>query len=68
MKIAGKHDEAKDEVCPLCRDKFRDFLKPLSGNLLGCYKCGVVFIKRSVLVEEREVKKEKLERREEEHE
>jgi len=60
VKVASKFDDAKDECCPNCREKFRDFLKPWGKNLLGCYKCGTVFIPKRVLIEERAAKRQKL--------
>lgn len=51
------------EKCPKCLDGWVDFMEIDSNKgLLGCYKCGCVFVRKGVRTEEISGKKDQLER------
>jgi predicted adenine nucleotide alpha hydrolase (AANH) superfamily ATPase len=55
------------DKCPRCLDGWVDFMDINGdGTLLGCYKCGCVFVSKDVRASEIEGKKEQLEKQDEE--
>lgn len=51
------------EKCPICSEGWVDFMDINGdGSLLGCYKCGAVFVSKSLRDSELQGKKEQIER------
>lgn len=64
FKVASRLNIRQEgEKCPRCLDGWVDFMVVDEENgLLGCYKCGSVFVSKAIREEERVGKKEQLAR------
>ncbi|MCP4262805.1 MAG: hypothetical protein GY774_35650 [Planctomycetes bacterium] len=47
LRVASRHDAAENEKCPRCLSVFQHFMQ-LESALLGCYRCGSVFVSKPV--------------------
>ena len=59
--VRSRHDLNSNEKCPRCLTIFQDFID-LDKGLLGCYRCGSVFVSKDIRDAEYRCKKEKLEK------
>jgi len=60
MEVASKFkEEYKGERCPKCSETFSNFII-IDDNLLACYKCGTVFVRKFIRDMEYDRVKEQL--------
>ena len=57
--IKSRHEGHANEKCPRCLNIFQDFID-IGNGLLGCYKCGCVFVSKDIRDNEYAHKKERV--------